>query len=170
LLAPGCSGKFRFVDDGHTLRYRHRELGYEIAYPSVLAEPDWSIVEVEQSDLFVRAGDGSAWALASNCRATRAGVETLAAELGRAIDGQPLAAGQRIRHAGLDGWAQRYARIESRRQIEIETVTLRGPRCTYDWILMTPSAARFEALEPRFEAWWQSFEPGPGERPEAVTQ
>jgi hypothetical protein len=161
-----CSGKFLTFGRGGETRFRHRELGYEIAYPSVLTRPGWSTVDLDESDLLVQHTDGSAWALASNCRGTSASVELLAAELARATNGSPRERGHRIEHAGLEGWVQRLERKEGDRVVEIKTVTLRGPQCTYDWILVAPSVARLEALEGPFDAWWQSFVPGPGDRVE----
>jgi hypothetical protein len=163
MLDLGCSGKFLSSGEGEATRFRHRALGYEIAYPAVLAEPGWVIAKLDQSDLLVRHDDGAAWTIASNCRATSARVETLAAELGRATEGNELGPGEAISHAGLAGWTQNFERNEGGRRIRIKTVTLRGARCTYDWILLAPSLERFEELEPRFDQWWQSFEPGPQE-------
>jgi len=164
----GCAGTFLFAEDEDGPRYRHRELGYEIDYPSVLSGTGWQIQQLDESDLLVRHRDGSAWAVASNCRATVARVETLAAELARATGGRALEPGRPIVHAGLDGWSQRLEGSDNGHPIDIKTVTLRGPRCTYDWILLAPDVERLDALEADFDAWWQSFEPGPGDRvPEA---
>lgn len=159
-----CAGKFLSSGSGSEARYRHRELGYEIAYPSVLSQPGWQAASLDESDLLVRHPDGSAWALASNCRATKAPVRVLAAELARATGGTARVEGGPIEHAGLAGWSQRLERIEKGRRLELKTVTLRSDRCTYDWILIAPDATRLAALEPPFDRWWQSFEPGPADR------
>lgn len=159
----GCAGTFQFAEDEDGARYRHRELGYEIDYPSVLTRPGWQIEPLDDSDLHVRHPDGSAWAIASNCRATVARVETLAAELARATGGRALEPGRPIVHAGLEGWSQRLEGRDNGHPVDIKTVTVRGPRCTYDWILLAPDLERLDALAPDFDAWWQSFEPGPGD-------
>jgi hypothetical protein len=165
-LLAGCVGTFLVFGEGESARFRHRELGYEIAYPSVLGRWGWSTLSLDESDFLVRHRDGSSWALASNCRATAASVELLAAELARATGGRLRERGHRVWHAGLEGWVQRLTRRDGEPGVEIKTVTLRGPRCTYDWILVAPSAERLEELEEPFDAWWQSFEPGPGDRAE----
>jgi hypothetical protein len=166
-LLLGCGGKLLVFGQGESTRFRHRELGYEIAYPSVLDQPGWSTQRLDESDLLVVHDDGSSWALASNCRETAASLELLAGELARAADGRAAQTrGRPIEQAGLQGWMQRIRRREGDRWVEIKTVTLRGNRCTYDWIFVAPSAERLDALESAFDEWWQSFEPGPGERPE----
>lgn len=162
----GCGGKLLVSGQGEAARFRHRELGYEIAYPGVLGEPGWSTEALDASDLLVRHEDGAAWALSSSCRATATPVELLAAELARAAGGGGRdRSGRPIRHAGLEGWMQRLETREDGTMLAIKTVTLRGPRCTYDWILVAPTIARLEDLESAFDVWWQSFVPGPGDRP-----
>jgi len=165
LLLAGCSTKLLASGQGEEARFQHRELGYTIAYPSVLNRPDWETRRIDESDLLVRHPDSSAWALSSQCRATLARPRLLAGELARATGGSLVEPGHAIRHANLDGWSQRLVRREGERVLEIKTVTLRGTRCTYDWILLAPSPARFAELEPAFDRWWQSFEPGPTDRP-----
>ena len=162
----GCGGKLVALDgESGQARYRHRELGYEIDLPSVLGEPGWSRESLEGSDLVFVHRDGSAWTLASTCRRTATPVSLLAAELARAVqagDGG-RAEGGPVQQAGLEGWAQRLETRADGVSLRIETVTLRGARCVYDWVLLAPTRRRLEALEPGFEAWWRSFRPGPGE-------
>ncbi len=162
----GCSGKLVALEsESGPGRHRHRELGYEIDFPSVVGEPGWSRGSVEGSDLVFEHRDGSTWTLASHCRRTAMPVPLLAAELARAardgdgvrVDGGP------VQQAGLEGWAQRLETRADGMSLTIKTVTLRGARCVYDWVLVAPTRQRFEALEPRFDAWWRSFRPGPGE-------
>lgn len=160
----GCAGKLLSSGSGSAARFRHRELGYEIAYPSVISQFGWRTERLDESDLLVRHRDGSAWALASTCRATTAPVRLLAAELARATGGRPKVDGGSIEHAGLEGWSQYLQRGAGSQLLQIKTVTLRGPRCTYDWILIAPSPERLASLEPLFDTWWQSFEPGRSDR------
>lgn len=150
---------------GEDARFRHRELGYEIAYPAVLREPGWRIEPVDEADLLVRDEGGRLWALASTCRATAAALPLLAGELARATGGERVGPLEPIALAGLDGLVQRLSREDEGVRLAIKTVTLRGTRCAYDWILIAPKGVRFAALEPRFDRWWQSFRPGPSERP-----
>lgn len=164
-IALGCAGGLRLAGSGDEARFRHSELGYEVAHPSVLGDPGWATVEIEEADLVVRHRDGSQWALASTCRVTRASPRILAAELARATGGRPTGTGSPVEHAGLPGWTQLLERDEGGRRLQVRTVTLRGPRCTYDWILIAPDPARRAALEPAFEAWWRSFVPGRIDRP-----
>lgn len=163
--ALGCGGRFVVLEKDAGVRFRHRDLGYEIDKPPILGEHGWAMAELEGSDLLVRHPDGAVWAIASSCRPTSASARMLAAELARATGGRPRGRGQAVEHAGLPGWTQRLERREGEQRIEIKTVTLRGVRCTYDWMLVAPNVERFDALETGFEAWWQSFVPAPTERP-----
>lgn len=162
----GCSGKLVALDgESGRARYRHRELGYEIDFPSVLGEPGWSRGSLEGGDLVFEHRDGSAWTLASHCRRTATPASLLAAELARAArDGNGVRPeGGPVQWAGLEGWAQRLETSADGTSLAIKTVTLRGARCVYDWILLAPTRRRLEELEPRFDAWWRSFQPGPDE-------
>ena len=165
VFQSGCAGALLSAGSGPDARFQHRELGYEVAYPSVLSEPGWSIERLDDADLLVRHGEGSLWALASNCRETAASIDLLALELARAVGGRSLGPGQSIEQAGLPGISQRLERVEDDRPLQIKTVTLRGVRCTYDWILIAPTSERMAELEPRFDAWLESFEPGAKDRP-----
>ena len=164
LLQGGCAGALLSAGSGPDARFRHRELGYEVAYPSVLSEPGWRIERLDDADLLVRDREGSLWALASSCRETAAGLELLAGELARAVGGRTLGPGDELEQAGLPGISQRLERQEDGQRLQIKTVTLRGARCTYDWILIAPNSGRMAELEPRFDAWLASFVPGPQER------
>lgn len=166
LVVSACSGVFLRSGSGAETRYRHRELGYEIAYPSVVSEPGWQMERLDQADLAFRHPEGSIWALASNCRTTRAAIGLLASELARATGGTALGTATALEYRGLEGLVQRLERVEGSRRLQIKTLTLRGKRCTYDWILIAPSEARFGALEKPFDDWWMSFEPGPDESTE----
>jgi len=166
LAVFGCSGKLVALDrENGGGRFRHRELGYEIDFPSVLGEPGWSRGSLEGSDLIVVHRDGSTWTLASHCRRTATPVPLLAAALARAArdgdGGRPE--GESVQQAGLEGWAQRLETSADGGAWVIKTVTLRGARCVYDWILLAPTRRQLEDLEPRFDGWWRSFRPGAGE-------
>jgi predicted RNA binding protein YcfA (HicA-like mRNA interferase family) len=165
-VVVGCSGKLVALDgESGRGRHRHRELGYEIDFPSVLGQPGWSRENLEGSDLVFQHRDGSTWTLASHCRRTRTPASLLAGELARAArNGTDVRSeGGPVQLAGLEGWAQRLEAKADGMSLAIKTVTLRGTRCVYDWVLLAPTRRRLEELEPRFEAWWRSFRPGPGE-------
>jgi hypothetical protein len=170
LLFAACSGALVTSRTGGEGRFRHRELGYEIADPSVLSEPGWKISRLEDADLLVRHPEGSLWALASTCRETRAPLRVLAGELARATGGTATAPPTPVRLAGLDGLTQRLERVEDGQRLQIKTVTVRGAHCTYDWVMIAPSEARLRELEGRFDAWWHSFVPGPGASVERGTE
>ncbi len=165
VFQSGCAGALLSAGSGPDARFRHRKLGYEVAYPSVLSEPGWRIERLDDADLLVRQREGSLWALASSCRETAAGLKLLAGELARAVGGRALGPGELLEQAGLPGISQRLERVEDGRRLEIKTVTLRGTHCIYDWILVAPTPERMAELEPRFDAWIESFEPGPQDRP-----
>ncbi len=165
-LLPGCAAKLESTAaDGHG-RFRHRTLHYTIDRPGVLEQPGWKTVRFEESDFAARHTDGSAFALASSCRATKASPRQLAFQLMRASRAKPVGPGEELEHAGLAGFAQDLERVEGAAWIRIRTLTLRGARCTYDWILLAPDAERIASLRPAFDAWWQSFVPAPVERAE----
>jgi len=136
----------------------------------VLASPGWRQVDIEESDFAVRDLDGSSFALASSCRATKATPRQLAEQLRRASRAKPVGQGETLEHAGLAGFAQELERVEGGAWVRIRTVTLRGARCTYDWILLAPDAQRLATLRPVFDAWWQSFVPGPDESAPEVSR
>ena len=169
-LLAGCAAMFeRTTPDGQG-RFRHRVLDYSIDRPSVLALPGWTTVQFEESDFAVRQTDGSSFALASNCRATKASPRQLAFQMMRASRAKPVGPGEELEQAGLPGFAQDLERVEGSAWIRIRTLTLRGARCTYDWILLAPDAERLAALRPAFDAWWQSFVPAPVEREQAASR
>jgi len=164
-LVPGCAAKLStFRIDGHD-RFHHRELGYEVDRPSVLDLPDWRRVEQDGLDLVVRAADGSAFALATSCRKTRANPRQLARQLMRTTGATRVGEGETLEQAGLPGYGQDLERVERGAWVRLRTVTLRGARCTYDWMLVAPDADRLAALRPAFDAWWRSFVPAAAELP-----
>lgn len=161
----GCAaGRLVGLGSGEEARFRHRELGYEIALPGVLGQAGWRTDSLDEADLLVRDRAGSLWALASTCRGSAARLPSLAGELARATGGEPVGPVERVEQAGLRGVSQRLVREEGGARLRIKTVTLRGARCTYDWILIAPDAERFAEQEAGFDLWWASFEPGPTER------
>lgn len=174
IVSSACSSTLRTLGSGEQARYRHRELGYEIRVPGVLAEAGrsrvasesgWERASSDEADLLLRHRDGSAWALVSNCRGTRAGLPVLAAELSRAAGGGRQGPRVPVQLGAFEGLSQRLSAGPEARRLQIKTVTLRGALCTYDWILIAPSLRRYAELEAPFDAWWQSFVPGPNERP-----
>ncbi len=167
-LLPGCAAKLESTTRDGQGRFHHRVLDYSIDRPSVLALPGWKTVEFQESDFAVRHTDGSSFALASNCRATKASPRQLASQMMRASRAKPVGPGEEFEQAGLPGFAQDLERVEGGAWIRIRTLTLRGARCTYDWILLAPDAERLAALRPAFDAWWQSFVPAPVEREKAA--
>lgn len=168
-LLAGCAGRLATTRSGDRERFEHRTLHYTIDRPSLLDEPGWRRVRIDESDFALRHADGSAFALASSCRPTRASAAQLAFHLLHANQAKRIGAGESLEHRGLPGFAQTLERVEGDRWIRIRTVTLRGAQCSYDWFLIAPDEVRLEALRPAFEAWWQSFEPPARERaPEAA--
>jgi len=108
--------------------------------------------------------DGSAFALVSTCRRTRASPRQLAFGLMRSSGGRRIGEGEALEHAGLPGFLQTLERAEDGHWIRLRTVTLVGARCAYDFFLVAPDADRLAALAPAFEVWWQGFVPADAER------
>lgn len=165
LLVPiGCASRLETTKaDGQT-RFVHRTLGYAIDPPGVLAAPGWKRVRIDETDLALRHRDGSTFALVSSCRPTRATPAQLAFHVRHASGGKRIGEGTDFEHRGLPGHAQTLERVDGAVWLRIRTVTLRGAECSYDWFLLAPDPARFDALRPAFDAWWQSFEPAARER------
>jgi hypothetical protein len=169
VLLTGCASRLASTTSNGRERFEHRTLHYTVDRPSVLAEPGWKRVRIEESDFAVRHRDGSAFALASSCRPTRATAAQLAFHVLHATRSKRIGAGEEIEHRGLPGFVQTLERVEDGAWLRIRTVTLRGAECSYDWFLLAPDEARLEALRPAFDAWWQSFEPAPRERASATS-
>ncbi len=166
-LAVGCAQRLRPTEVAGRLRLEHRTLHYTIDRPALLGEPGWKRVRIEESDFAMRHPDGSALALASSCRPTRATAAQLAFHVLHATGSKRIGSGEPLEHRGLAGFAQDLEHVEGERWLRLRTVTLRGAECSYDWFLLAADAARFDALRPAFDAWWQSFEPAARERPPA---
>ena len=162
----GCAQRLRPIEAAGRPRFEHRTLHYTIDRPALLGEAGWKRVRIEESDFAVRHPDGSALALASSCRPTRATAEQLAFHVRHATGSKRIGAGEAFAHRGLSGFAQDLERVEGGRWLRLRTVTLRGAECSYDWFLIAPDAARLAALRPAFDAWWQSFEPAAREQGE----
>lgn len=163
LLVPltviGCASRLESTrTDGHA-RFVHKTLRYTIDRPPVLDTPDWKRVRAPETDLGVRHRDGSTFALVSSCRPTRATPAQLAFHVLHASGGKRVGEETALEHRGLAGYAQTLERVEGDLWMRIRTVTLQGAECSYDFFLLAPDAARFEALLPTFDHWWQSFEP-----------
>lgn len=158
-LLAGCASRLAPTSADGRDRFEHRTLHYTIDRPSILDEPGWKRVRIDESDFAVRHRDGSAFALASSCRPTRATAAQLAFHVLHATRSKRIGAGEEIEHQGLPGFVQTLERVEGGVWIRIRTVTLRGAECSYDWFLLAHDEARLAALRPAFDAWWQSFEP-----------
>ena len=159
LVVTGCASRLESTNADGRARLVHPTLGYAIDPPAVLAAPGWKRIRIAETDLALRHRDGSISALASSCRPTRATPAQLAFHVRHAIGGERIGEGTDFEHRGLAGHAQTLERVEDEDWIRIRTVTLRGAECSYDWFLLAPDPARFDALRPAFDAWWQSFEP-----------
>jgi hypothetical protein len=167
LVCGGCAGSRAVFEPEGPNRLHHRRLDYSIDRPAVEGLPGWRRVELDESDLAVRHGDGSALALASSCRATKATPRQLAFHLRHASGATLVGVGVDVEQAGLPGHAQALERVEGPAWTRMDTVTLRGARCTYDFLLVAPDAERLAELEPAFESWWRSFRPAAAELVEA---
>ena len=55
------------------------------------------------------------------------------------------------------GWTQTVVTGAYRNAVRVKTVTLLNAGCVFDWVLVTPNDASFDAAEPVFDAWWPTF-------------
>ncbi len=163
LLAGCAQSVLRAVaadERGGAERLGHPALGYRIDRPDVLDEPGWQIQSLDSADLYLAHESGASFALTSECRSTAASPAQLARQLARAADGGvDGVSGRRLVHHGLPGFRQRLTRREDGRRVRVETVTLRGVRCTYDLIAISPEGPAQAELADRFDRWWRSFVP-----------
>ncbi len=154
-LAACASSGLKLGSDG---RYRSKDLGYAIDAPR-FAEPDeWRKVKVDDTDLAWRTDDGRSMSLASSCRRTRAKPALLARQLLIGVPRDDIVSAHPVALRGDPGWAQVVDTGGEDHSIRIQTVTVVGGGCVYDWVLVGHAGPRFEASVDTFDRWWSSFE------------
>jgi hypothetical protein len=149
------------VGRGADARFRHRQLGYEIADPrGASVGPAWERFEVDGADLAFRTSGlpvdrSSTMSLQSDCRPTQADPAMLARHLRIGLPAPVLLQGAPTEVAGQAGWSQVFETPERRGPVRVKTVTSPIGGCIFDWILVAREG--FEPLERSFDAWWSSF-------------
>ena len=154
LLVLGCA-EGSLVQRGEV--FRHRVHGYTIGQPPEV-EPPWRRLAVRGSVLAYTRGDSAVMSLRSSCRRPLAEPEYLARHLLIGLPEHVLRQQGPLEVAGLVGWGQTFDTLDAERSgavVRVKTVTLVAGRCSVDWILSARQG--FEAAEPAFDAWLQSF-------------
>jgi hypothetical protein len=139
-------------------RIHHRELGFTVIAPDSVspaspASAGWERVRLDGADLAYRR-PGALMSLQVTCGAPQAPPRILAWHL-MIGSKRTVRASHAVTVGLVEGWTLTFDTAQDGVPIRVKTVTLVHDRCSYDWIL---SARRgFEASEPSFDAWWQSF-------------
>lgn len=137
-------------------RFRHPEAGYSIAWPGA----EWRPAKLPEADLALRDPRGNTLAMIRRCRVPLAEPAVLARHLRIGL-GRPevRAEGPVETPWGDPAWEQVFAARGGEPRIHVKAVTSTQPPCVFDWVLTTVGPPGI--LEPSFDAWWRSFDPGP---------
>jgi hypothetical protein len=169
-LAPACAGNVvRYELAGHE-RLWNSQRGYSIDLPQRASGVGWREQGVEGADLAFRRPDGAALSLQTSCRKRRASPQILARHLTLGSVDERLLGSAPVELHGDSGWSQSFETREQDVVVHVKTVSVVGEGCVYDWVLVTREASAFEALEPIFDAWWQSFRRGITSDPRRVSE
>jgi len=136
--------------------YRDRKQGFAIAAPPA----GWERVKVEDASLAFRDPEQASMALSSRCdvRTTDAGLLARQLRIGLA----PYQV-QTERHIVLAGRPAVLQWIALAAGTRVKTVTRIAAPCVQDFVLVAPRD--FDSAERSFDAWWESFAPGPERAP-----
>ena len=160
--------------------FRHARQGWSIAAPSrshggaVSGGPGsgWTQVSVPGSLIAYRQGGAGAavWmTLSSRCSVSLAEPRLLARHLRIGIPETTVRDAAPVSVGGAPGWEQRFDARDGATVVRLKTVTTVVEGCALDWVLSVGGDRDFGAAERDFDAWWQSFRPGPGASPGEVS-
>lgn len=157
LLALGCATTHVVVEGG---RLRDAQEGYSVA---LLAQPPWTPVSIEGTDLAYRGPGAVLMSFQSRCGRPQAAPQIMARHLVIGLPERQLRQAGPVAVGEWRGWSQVFDTLERGRAVRVKTVTIVAGRCTFDWVLS--AREDFEKAQIVFDTWWQSFayEPGSAE-------
>ena len=150
LVGPlvGCAKDLLWRDG----RAVHPELGFSVAAPADTQL--WQPIVVDGSWLAYRHESGSHMSLQTRCFRRFLNAQLRARHLLIGVEPRELRQSGPVAVGAIGGWSQ-VVDVGGRAPVRVKTVTLLVEECAYDWVLT--SRDDFDALEPSFDAWWQSF-------------
>jgi hypothetical protein len=154
VLMSGCASDL-WLRDGRAV---HRELDFSVALPPA---DEWERVQVEGAWLAYRHRSGAHMSLQTRCFRRYLNAQLRARHLLIGVAPRELLQSGPAAVGSVGGWTQVVAVGEDPVRVRLKTVTLLVEDCAYDWLLTARDD--FDAREPGFDAWWQSFERAPAE-------
>ena len=150
-LGVGCANPLVYSNG----RFLSRQYGFSFAEPA--GEPPWKRVDQDHALVaFVRPG-GARMSAQSECGgAPQQSPQLLARSLLIGVAPLHLRQSGPVAVGPWAGWSQRADLEVDGRERHLKTVTLVAERCIVDFLLL--AGDDFEAAEPGFDGWWQSFE------------
>ncbi len=137
-------------------RFVHPKRGYSIRWPG----PEWERIHVAKADLALRRPDGSTLTLIRRCGIPLAEPRVMARHLRFGLEEAHVSfEGPVATPWGDSAWEQRFEAQSDGKRVAVKAITCVRGRCVYDWVSTTAEAS--SSVEPLFDAWWRSFEPGP---------
>lgn len=150
-LCGGCAGDLALAGG----RFVDREHGFAFAAPEP-GEPPWRPTRVEQTLVAYTRPGGARMSVQSECGRTPPGPQVQARSLLIGVGPRVLRQSGPVAVGPTEGWSQILDVEEGARVLRLKTVTLVTAECTVDFLLI--AGDDFEAAEPGFDAWWQSFD------------
>ncbi|HEY5658422.1 MAG TPA: hypothetical protein VIY27_11605 [Myxococcota bacterium] len=137
--------------EGGRLQYpRH---GLSVAVPE---QPPWEPAPLRGAVAAFQAPGSARMSLQSRCGRPVAAPPIMARHLVIGLPERTLRQAGPVTVGDWPGWSQTFDTLSDGAVVRVKTVTLVAEGCAFDWILTARSD--FEAAEPSFDAWWQSFE------------
>lgn len=156
LVFAGCLGPIEQTGE----RFRHRSHGFALRAPQGPAGP-WERVAVDGATLAFRSPAADTVVAKSRCGRPVARPQLMARHLVFGLPDREVVASQPVTIGALPGWLQVIDTVERGKAVRLKSVTVVSRGCSVDLVLAA-ERARFDAVEPAFDEWWQSLEFGAG--------
>ncbi len=150
-LCGGCAGDSALAGG----RFVDREHGFGFAAPEP-GEPPWRLTRVDQTLVAYARPGGAQLSAQSECGRNPPSPQVQARSLLIGVGPRVLRQSGPVVVGRSEGWSQILDVEEGGRVLRLKTVTLVTGECTVDFMLI--AGEDFEAAEPGFDTWWQSFE------------